>query len=100
MNFTLSCVTSGGPGIATIIDGDSNCDRDRELVGYSQQIPDPLASTYDTVLTWNSQNQGNYMCSTRSTTAISYALLITEFGAGKIYKLTCTILAITIIYSI
>ena len=86
--------------MATLIDADSNCDRDRELVGYSQQVPDPLiTSTYNTVLTWNSQSQGNYMCSTRSTTAISYAVLITEFGAGKVYKLTCTILAIRIIYS-
>ena len=81
MNFTLSCVTSGG--IATFVDGDNCLSPKQELVGYSQQLLDPLATRYNTALTWNSQSQGNYICSTRSTTAISYAVLLTEFGAGK-----------------
>ena len=80
MTFTLSCVTFGGT--ATFVDGD-NCSREQELVGYSQQLLDPLATRYNTVLTWNSQSQGNYICSTRSRTAIFYAVLLTEFGAGK-----------------
>ena len=80
MNLTLSCVTSGG--IASLVDGD-NCSRKQELVSYSQQMLDPLATRYNTVLTWNSESQGNYMCSTRSATATSYAVLLTEFGAGK-----------------
>lgn len=85
MNYTLLCGTSGG--IATFIDGD-NCttmSREQELVGYSQRVPDQPASRYNTVLTWKSQSGGHYVCSTRSSAAISYAVLLTEFGIGKPY---------------
>lgn len=80
MDFTLSCVTSGG--IATFIDGDA-CSHEQELVGFSQQLVDQLGTRYNTVLSWGSQSRGNYICSTRNRTAISYAVLLTEFGVGK-----------------
>ena len=86
ITYTLLCATSGG--IATFVDGD-NCtamSHEQELVGYSQRVLDPPALRYNTVLTWKSQSGGHYMCSTRSTTAISYAVLLTEFGIGKAYS--------------
>ena len=71
ITYTLLCVTSNG--IATFVDGDNctNMSHEQELVGYSQRVLDPPALRYNTVLTWKSQSGGHYMCSTRSTTAIS-----------------------------
>ena len=84
MNYTLLCVKSGG--IATFIGVDScTMSREQQLVSYSQLILDPLGSRYNTVLTWKSQSGGHYVCSTRSSAAISYAVLLTEFGIGKPY---------------
>ena len=79
-NFTLSCVTSGG--IATYINKD-NCGSKQQLASFSQQVLDPFTIRYNNVLKWRSQNQSNYICSTRNSIAVTYAVLLTEFGAGK-----------------
>ena len=79
-SFTLSCVTSGG--IATYINED-RCGRKQRLVSFSQQILDPLTLRYNNELRWGSQSQGSYICSTRNRESVSYAVLLTEFGAGK-----------------
>ena len=44
---------------------------------------DPITLKYDNMLRWGSQGEGSYICSTRNREAISYAMLLTEFGVGK-----------------
>lgn len=88
MNYTLLCVTSGGIASFIGVDNCTTVSHEQELVGYSQRVPDPPVlryNTYNTVLTWKSQSGGHYVCSTRSSTAISYAVLLTEFDVGKPY---------------
>ena len=83
MNFTLTCVTSGGAAYATYANKEK-CNR-QELVSLSQQVLDPVTVTYNNMLTWNSQSQGHFMCSTRNKVSTSYAVLLTEFRAGMYY---------------
>ena len=80
-SFTLSCITSGG--IATYINED-DCDSKQQLVSFSQHLMDPITLRYyDNVLRWGSQGQSSYICSTRNREALSYAVLLTDFGIGK-----------------
>lgn len=85
MNYTLLCATSGGIASFIGVDNCTTVSREQELVGYSQRVLDQPALRYNTVLTWKSQSGGHYVCSTRSSAAISYAVLLTEFGVGKPY---------------
>ena len=70
-NFTLFCVTSGG--VATYVSKE-DCSHEQQLLGFTQQLLDPAAMRYNNVLWWDSQSQGNYICSTRSRVATSYAV--------------------------
>ena len=79
-NFTLSCVTSDG--VATFVNKE-DCSHEQQLLGFTQQLLDPAAMKYNNVLRWDSQSQGNYICSTRNRMATSYAVLLTEFAVGK-----------------
>ena len=79
-NFTLSCVTSHG--IATYIN-DDGCNSNKQVVSFSQYVLDPQTMRYNNILKWHSQDQSNYICSTRSSVTTSYAVLLTEFGFGK-----------------
>lgn len=61
-----------------------DCDSKQQLVSFSQHLMDPIALRYyDNVLRWGSQGQGSYICSTRNREAVSYAVLLTDFGIGK-----------------
>ena len=77
-NFTLSCVTSGVPAVHI----NKKCHQ-KQPVGFSQYVLDPVSMKYNSVLAWGSQYQDHYICSSRSRRITSVAVLLTEVGAGK-----------------
>ena len=79
-SFIFSCVTSAG--IATYMNKDE-CSNTQQLVSFSQQVLDRSTLRCNNELRWDSQSQGSYICSTRNREAVSYAVLLTEFGIGK-----------------